>query len=240
MKPEVCAVSWSGGKDCNLALLRAWREPSLKVAALVVFRPPKAAFRAHPVALMEAQARALRLPLLHAIVDAEAEGGYQEAYVAALQRLHREHGVTVVASGDMDLVGTMPRNWLAQCCEACEPPLRAWLPIWGADREGLLRELLAEGTQIVFTCVKSPFFDESWIGRSLDAGAVEEMKRNVGDGLDLGGEKGEYHTMVVNGPLYTEAVVVTGRARELERQWGQPEGQRWWVLDVPEPKTQDC
>ena len=237
-----CAVSWSGGKDCNLALLRAWREPSLEVRALCVFRPPRAAFRAHPLALMEAQARALGLPLLHAVVDAEAHAGsYEAAYIAALEGLHREHGMAVVASGDMDLVGTMPRNWLTQCCEACSPPMRAFLPLWGADREGVLRELLDQGVEPVFSCVKSPFFDESWIGRKLDAAAVEEMKikrsSGVGSGeagLDLCGERGEYHTMVVDGPLYARPVdAASGRAVELVGEKGQPEGQRWWVLQLP-------
>ena len=33
------AVSWTGGKDCNLALLAAWRDPYFHVTALIVFRP---------------------------------------------------------------------------------------------------------------------------------------------------------------------------------------------------------
>ena len=45
------AVSWTGGKDCNLALLIAWRDPTLRVTSLVVFRPQDAAFRAHPLDL---------------------------------------------------------------------------------------------------------------------------------------------------------------------------------------------
>ena len=44
-----CAISWTGGKDCNLALLAAWRDPSLRVVALVVFRPEDAAFLPHPI-----------------------------------------------------------------------------------------------------------------------------------------------------------------------------------------------
>jgi len=43
----------------------------------------------------------------------------------------------------------------------------------------------------VFSCVKTPYFDASWIGRQLDPAALAEMKAMpvVGDGppLDLGG-----------------------------------------------------
>ena len=43
------AISWTGGKDCNLALLKAWRDPSLRVTMLVVFRPENAVFRCGPL-----------------------------------------------------------------------------------------------------------------------------------------------------------------------------------------------
>ena len=50
---------------------------------------------------------------------------------------------------------------------------------------------------MVFSCVKSPYFDASWIGRQLDPEALAEMKAMpvVGDGtpLDLGGRAG--HSM---------------------------------------------
>jgi diphthamide synthase (EF-2-diphthine--ammonia ligase) len=36
---EATAISWTGGKDCNLALLSAWRNPKLSVTTLVDFAP---------------------------------------------------------------------------------------------------------------------------------------------------------------------------------------------------------
>ena len=75
---ERCAISWTGGKDCNLALL-AWRDPKLGVVALVT-RPEDAEFKAHPLSLMEAQSRLL--PLLRSSHARDAPS-YKEAYVAA-------------------------------------------------------------------------------------------------------------------------------------------------------------
>ena len=46
------AVSWTGGKDCNLALLHAARNPRLRVVCLVVFRPKDVKFQAHPIPFM--------------------------------------------------------------------------------------------------------------------------------------------------------------------------------------------
>ena len=50
--------------------------------------------------------------------------------------------------------------------------------------------------------------------------------------LDLGGERGEYHTMVLDGPLYARPVHVEGGAFELEGQPGQKAGERWWTLKL--------
>ena len=224
------AVSWTGGKDCNLALLIAWRDPTLRVTSLVVFRPQDAAFRAHPLDLAEMQAASLGLPLRHVIIDG---ADYKASYVAGMRRL-REQGIAVIATGDVDLVGTMRRNWIEECGE--EAGVAAFLPLWRADRGELLRRMLEEGLEIVFSCVKAPWFDASWIGRRLDDATLAAMEAVAaterGDGvpaLDLGGERGEYHTMVVDGPLYAHRVpLATGPPVELVGQPGQRE--RWWTI----------
>eukprot|EP00928_Gymnodinium_smaydae_P083063 TRINITY_DN66334_c0_g1_i1.p1 TRINITY_DN66334_c0_g1~~TRINITY_DN66334_c0_g1_i1.p1 ORF type:complete len:280 (+),score=32.68 TRINITY_DN66334_c0_g1_i1:58-840(+) len=236
----ICAISWTGGKDCNLALLEAWRDPSLLVSALVCFRPENANFRAHPLALMEAQAAALGLPLHHVIIPRGAD--YKASYVSGMRHLREEHGITVIATGDMDLVGTMARNWIEECGE--EAGVRAFLPLWQADRASCLRKLIDEGFKVVFSCVKSPWFDGSWIGRELDAKAFAAMEAMasapVGDDgklpLDLGGERGEYHTMCLDGPLFSTSVTIAcDEAVELVDQAGQKEGERWWVVNLKQP-----
>ena len=117
-----------------------------------------------------------------------------------------------------------------------EAGVAAFLPLWRADRGALLRRMLAEGLEIVFSCVKAPWFDASWIGRRLDDATLAAMEAVAaterGDGvpaLDLGGERGEYHTMVLDGPLYAHRVpLATGPPVELEGQPGQQE--RWWTI----------
>lgn len=242
---EKCVISWTGGKDCNLALLIAWRDPTLNVVALVVFRPEDAEFKAHPLSLMEAQASSLGLPLLHVTIPRDAPS-YKDAYVRGMVQLKEAKGVAVIATGDMDLVGSMSRNWIEECCEAAG--LRAFLPLWQSDREANLRRLLDERFVILFSCVKAPWFDKSWIGRYVDETTLAEMKAKAAarpgpspshsDGddakpLDLGGERGEYHTMCVDGPLFAHAVSPPLKpARELSGEPGQKEGVRWWTLAV--------
>ncbi|EED88728.1 predicted protein [Thalassiosira pseudonana CCMP1335] len=217
--PEITAISWTGGKDCNLALLYAHHNPSLDVRYLITFRPEGKPFRAHPLKFMEAQSESLCLELLHCIIP-EGTTDYMQVYVDKLREVRDKYGIKVIVTGDMDLVGKMEWNWIERCCEQSGGGMRAYLPLWNKDRSECLEELLMEGFDIVYSCVKAPFFDGSWINRSLDRDAFDEMKAIVDRGLsdeevergvkplDLCGERGEYHTMCIDGPLYNKRVVV--------------------------------
>jgi len=245
-KAEVTAVSWTGGKDCNLALLKAWRNPNYNVTCLVCFRIMVNKFYAHPINLMKAQAHALHLPLYFVKIPADTTD-YKAAYVAGMRQLKEEHGITVMATGDMDLVGSMTQNWIQECGE--EAGIRAYLPIWQADREESLNELIIkEKFHIIYSCVKYPWFDSTWIGRKLDANTIATMKEMASirgclevhesglyKPLDLGGERGEYHTMCLSGPLYHYSVEVTldNTPLELVNQLSMKlEEEHWWAINI--------
>ena len=239
---DVTAISWTGGKDCNLALLYAHRDPALDVRYLLCFRPAGASFAAHPISFQRAQADSLGLELL--FVDFPKDTvDYKEAYVEGIRKIKDGHGVRVIVTGDMDLVGTMERNWMEECCERAG--VRCRLPLWRMDRAACLDALLAEGFDVVFTCVKSPFFDGTWIMRRLDRDALAELRaiadrgaRGAGsrDGkpLDLAGERGEYHTMCVDGPLYARRVAVDAR-REPHRE--DVQGSTRWEGNIHNAET---
>jgi diphthine-ammonia ligase len=68
---------------------------------------------------------------------------------------------------------------------------------------------------VIFSCVKTPWLAEDWIGRVLDGGSVEELrvlrKRN---GLDMCGENGEYHTLVTEAPFFRKRVRIVSWVRK--------------------------
>ena len=214
---NITAISWTGGKDCNLTLLYAHRDPNLDVQYLLTFCFEGNNSRAHPLPFMEAQAKSLNLELLYVNIP-ENTTDYMQAYVDGIRNIKQKYGVTVIGTGDMDLVGMMERNWIEQCCEQVGEGMEVYLPLWTKDRTEALHEILHEKFDIIFSCVKSPFFDGTWIHRSLDATAVKEMEGIIEQGLtkeqlekgikplDLCGERGEYHTMCVDGPLYHHKV----------------------------------
>ena len=196
------AMLWTGGKDSALALHEA-EDNGFDVRCLVTFAPPQAKFLAHPLSIIKLQAEALSLPHYVLPVCAPFEAGYE----AALHKLRNEMDVHCVVTGDIAEVAGHP-NWIR---ERCRPlGMQVYTPLWGRDRTALLRRLLKLGMKVRFSAVDTRWLDAAWVGRELDSQALAELqairKRN---GLDLCGEEGEYHTLVVDGPRFMRGVSIS-------------------------------
>jgi uncharacterized protein (TIGR00290 family) len=193
------AVSWSGGKD-SLAALAASRERFEVVAALTMFDENGQRSRSHGLRpeLIAAQADRLGLRAVTARCTWET---YNNAFVAALRGLAAE-GVTHVVFGD--LIYPEHREWAEQRC--AEAGVIAVEPLWGTPTDTLFDAFVTSGVQALLVTIREPWLDESWLGRPLSAG----MKAVFADrGIDPCGERGEYHTAVVDSPLFSHPVAVT-------------------------------
>src|SRR5918998_4357995 len=96
------AVSWSGGKDCCLAMHRA-RTAGLEVRTLLaMFDETGERTRSHaiPRDVMQAQADALGLEL---VAPSASWADYEATFINALKDL-RTRGVTDAVFGDIDLL----------------------------------------------------------------------------------------------------------------------------------------
>lgn len=196
------AVSWSGGKDCCLALLRA-REQVDVVALITMFGEDGRRSRSHGLtpAVIAAQADRLGLPV-H--IGRCAWATYTDQYVALLAEL-QQHAVTHVVFGD--IMGDPHRAWNERVCAA--HGLTPIMPLWGEPTLALAQEFLGRGGEARLVTVRPPLVDESWLGRTLDAQALEQFQAS---GVDPCGELGEYHTVVTNCPAFASPLtLVTGR-----------------------------
>lgn len=192
------AVLWSGGKDCNLALFLTRQD--YDVVALITFCSASTTFRAHPVAWMEKQSCALGIP--HVLIQISEP--FAENYEYQLHKLKSETGIEVLVSGDISEVHGAP-NWLSE--RAAAVGLEVFLPLWHAGREWILEQLLGNGFEVMLTMVKTPWMHADHVGRIFDRDLLEEFKLlEIQNGLDLCGEQGEYHTMVLNGPGYRSPI----------------------------------
>ncbi len=191
------AVLWTGGKDSCLAWLRV-RE-RLDVACFATFVPvPARPFRAHPLEVMRAQAAAAGVP--HR--ELPAGEPVAESYERRIEELAAE-GIEVLVTGDLDRVAGHP-NWIV---ERAAGRARVERPLWDADREAVLRELLERRVRAVISLAPAGGVAAPFVGRELDAALVDELLALHGSGgFDACGENGEYHTCVVDAPGFARPV----------------------------------
>ena len=187
-------VSWSGGKDGYLALERATEGGVEPVALLTMLTEAGERSRSHGLTLaaLERQAEALGLPLVTRAATWEA---YEEEFVRALAEL-ASTGVECGVFGDID--GDANRSWVVTACDqAGITPIH---PVWHADRRALLAEIDARKVTAVITVVRDGVLSESFLGRRLGSEIADEL---AAAGVDLCGELGEFHTVVLDGALFS-------------------------------------
>lgn len=192
--PASFVVSWSGGKDSALALLRAQAAGGRPLALLSVLDESGTRSRSHGLRpeVLAAQAAALGLPLR----TARASWASYTPVFTALLASAAQGGATGAVFGDIDLQDH--RDWEEGVCAAAG--LRAALPLWQEPRRALVEEGLRRGLRARIVAVREDALPADLLGRTLDAALVSEIERL---GADACGEGGEYHTVVVDGPGFT-------------------------------------
>jgi diphthine-ammonia ligase len=133
---------------------------------------------------------------------------YREGYRKAISHLMKTEGIKGIVTGDIYVVDDIHGLWMESVCKGLE--IDVIMPLWGQDTRMILNEEVSEGFRAMFTCVKQPWFDEEWPGRELSKSSVKDLLALVDTyGIDPCGEKGEYHTMVIDGPIFKEAIEIS-------------------------------
>ena len=202
------AVSWSGGVESCLACHKAITK-GYDVTHLVTFVLDSWPSICHPLPLMRLQSRAIGIPHL----EVKVEAPYREGYRKAIARLKETEGIEGIVTGDIYVVDSTHGRWMESVCEGSD--VAVITPLWGQDTYHILNEEVSEGFRAIFTCVKQPWFNEEWLGRELNKSSLRDLKTLINKhGIDPCGEKGEYHTMAVDGPIFKEAIEISKFSKE--------------------------
>jgi len=191
--------SWSGGKDSCFALMQAVQKGHQPVVLVNMMNENGRISRSHglPEAILQQQAAAMKLPL---VVTPSTWNDYEKNFIAVLNLAKDKHGAQAMVFGDIDLQAH--RDWEEMVC--AKAGLQALLPLWQQDRKSLLLQMLASGIEcMIVSC--NTVLGENFPGKYLSADLIPLLEEK---GVDVCGENGEFHTVVVNCPLFTEPVVL--------------------------------
>jgi uncharacterized protein (TIGR00290 family) len=194
------AVSWSGGKDGCFACYKAlqggydirWMVNSISDDH------GRVRFHGTEARLIQLQAQATGIALVQNRTSAQH---YEEDFKRALRPLIDE-GLAGMIFGDIYVPEN--RRWVEKVCR--DLSIEAVLPLWGRDPKELFREFIDAGFRAVMVGADSRRVDKEWIGRPLDRRLLAYLESHR---IDPCGENGEYHTFVVDGPLFQQAIEIT-------------------------------
>jgi uncharacterized protein (TIGR00290 family) len=208
------AISWSGGKDSCLALLRAHADYNV-IAMITMFAEDGERSRSHGLRpeIISAQARRLGLRSLVGRCSWDSYTSEFERLIGSAAAL----GVTHVIFGDIEC--DAHREWNERVC--AQHGLVPVLPLWQQPTRTLAAEFIGGGGTAIIVTARAALLDETWLGRPLTLELVKELE---GRGIDPCGENGEYHTLVTRTPLFDAPLVVCTGSREMHADC--------WALDV--------
>lgn len=196
-------LSWSSGKDSawTLHVLRRRREVEV-VGLLTTINEvhDRVAMHAVRVSLLQAQAKAVGLPLWPVPIPSPCTNQDYEAAMRLVVGNAVAAGVTVLAFGDLFLEDVR-RYREAQLAGTGLTPL---FPLWGMPTDLLANDMIAAGLKARLTCVDPKQIDGRFAGRDFDARLLAELSV----GVDPCGERGEFHTFAYDGPMFSAPVSV--------------------------------
>jgi uncharacterized protein (TIGR00290 family) len=203
-------LAWSGGKDSTLALARLRQDPGVQVAGLLTtISSLHDRISIHGVrrSILHAQAEALDLPLFEAPLAPESSNeDYDRAWSLALQSARAALGpIRQLAYGDLFLEDVR-RFREEQAVRLDYAPL---FPLWGEDTSDLARHFVREGYEAYLTCVDTTQLTPEFAGRRFDDALLADLPPDV----DPCGERGEFHTCVVAGPIFRQPIPVASGER---------------------------
>ncbi|KAI8059949.1 uncharacterized protein B0P05DRAFT_558195 [Gilbertella persicaria] len=204
MTQTIAAISFTGGKDCTLALHRV-RSQGMQVAVLVTFSPPSTdpqSFKAHSIEIIRQQAKALGIPHTICIIEGP---NYLMSYQTQIKCLAATFGIQALVTGDILPVCS---DFMERAVEGTGVALIR--PLWQQSQPALLQEIWNMPCTTLITCINQDKIPSHVLDKVQDVYDVGKPLTQAGldaiaaQQIDISptGEFGELHTMVVDCPLY--------------------------------------
>jgi uncharacterized protein (TIGR00290 family) len=197
-------LSWSSGKDSAWTLHVLRQQPDIEIVGLLTTvnsEFDRVAMHGTRRSILEAQAHAAQLPLWIVPLPWPCSNEiYEQRMSEACDRATAER-VDAIAFGDLFLedIRAYREKQLAPT------GLKPLFPLWALPTDTLARDMISAGLRARLTCIDTKQLDAQFAGREFDTPLLDELPA----GTDPCGERGEFHTCVYAGPMFTHEVPLT-------------------------------
>ncbi|MFC1461508.1 diphthine--ammonia ligase [Verrucomicrobiota bacterium] len=212
--------SWSGGKDSCLACYKAIGQ-GYRVECLLSFvsrEYQRCCFHGIEKKLMNLQGESTGIPLRQSAVGRDMTT-YEKEFKQAVTEI-KKTGVHAMVFGDVYL--EEHRQWVERVCNDLDiTPVQ---PLWNVPPGEVVRDFIGSGFKAIIISCKADTFGKDFLGRCVDKELVEELERRK---ICPCGENGEFHTFVVDGPLFQKRIEILESEPVLRQGFW-----KHWFLDI--------
>lgn len=190
-------ISWSSGKDCAFALHHARQSGAFEiVGALTTVTETFHRVSIHGVRdeILRAQLDAAGLSPLIVPIPYPCPNEIYEARMGEAIVQAKRDGITHIIFGDLFLEDV--RAYRVEKLK--DTGITPVFPLWRKPTAQLARDMIASGMKAHLVTVDLARLPASFAGRKFD----EALLADLPDGIDPCGENGEFHTCVVDGPMF--------------------------------------
>ncbi len=190
-------TSWSGGKDsCLACYLAATSGLEVSYLANMLTEDGKRSWtHGQTTELLQTQAEAIGIPLIQ---QRTTTAGYETEFKNMVLAL-KQKGISGGVFGDIDM--EEHRQWVERVCQ--EVAITPHLPLWGQSQDKIMSNFIDLGFEAIVVAAKANLFGEEILGRKVDLDFIKYLKElGKTEDVTLCGEAGEYHTLVIDGPLF--------------------------------------
>jgi ABC transporter with metal-binding/Fe-S-binding domain ATP-binding protein len=223
------AALFSGGKDSIFAIYIAQQYGWDITHLISIFPENKDSWMYHSVNihLTKTLAKALDIPLI-----SQKTKGKKEEELLSLKELLSTIDIDGIISGA--IASEYQRTRIEQVCHNLK--IKSFTPLWHKDQSLLLKDMIQAGFNIKIVGIFADGFNENWLGKTIDTKTFEQLIQiQQSKKINIAGEGGEYETLVVDGPIFKQKILL----KNVEKRWKRDHGKLFVKQTELEEKQHD-
>ena len=201
MAKKKAVVSWSTGKDSAYAYYLVAQSDEYEVVGLLTTITGtfgRVAMHGTREAILDAQAERIGMPIHKVKIPWPCTNEIYESTMGAAFEQLKADGITHIIFGDLYLEDI--RSYREASVNGTG--LTCVFPLWGMDTDELSKAMTASGLQAVLVCIDPKALQKDFAGQLYNQELVADLPVDA----DPCGENGEFHTAVVNGPMFDRPI----------------------------------
>ena len=217
---------FSGGKDSTYAIYLAQKQGHEVTCLLSVFTKSEESHLLHHPNLQwtKLQSESMKIPQLTIHSKSDETDDELFALETLLKNAKEQFHIEGLVHGGIK--SQFQKEKFETLCSKLD--LIAVTPLWNAEPEQYMNDLLDSNFVFIMITVSSDGLDDTWLGKTISKSDIDTLK-NLSEkfGFNLNFEGGEAETFVVNCPLFANSIKIN----QAKKIWDGYRG-RFEIMDA--------